>query len=962
MCAAVKRLVLLVIIAALFNWQSSAGCMAPDQKPADQKASDENATKQSQAYSAWTSSGSIFLLTTPDGADLPATARLEGFPLLVPLHSDFFDFEQAKSDGADVRFSTVDGEPLPYQIEEWNPQNGLASIWVRIPVIEGNARQEIKLHWGKPDAVSESNGKAVFNKSNGYLSVWHMDATVSDSAGMLKSVDNDTTATVGVVGSARHLAGQQGIACGEAITGFPTGSKSHSSEAWFRAERPNSSVMAWGNEEAQGKVVMNFRSPPHITMDCYFSDANVSGQGKVPLSQWQHVVHTYEKGDSRIYINGVMDGQSLRDANPLRIKRPCKMWIGGWYNNYEFVGDIDEVRVSQVARSADWIKLEYENQKPNQTLVGPVVTPGNRFEVSSQQLTVDEGARATVKAAADGAQKIFWIVADQGTETVVATDRLTYSIDAGRVTDDKSFTLLLKAIYPDEVRVQKIAISVRNSIPEPIVTLNAPKRWDGRQAIEVTPEISNLAELQAAGADKVNMTWTCDDIAVIKQAEDGRLKLMRAQNSGVLKVTLAIDNGGATTIASTTINVSEPAFDEWVQRIPEHDEQPADRQFYARDDKNEGTLFYSGTLAAPVDSVFLKVYADDKLYVTETGQPTADQRYSLKATLKPGLVKYRTEFGSKVGDHETVLHTASNLICGDAFLIDGQSNAEATDVGEKDPEFQSDWIRSFGSAAGNPESARLKLWTNAVVRDRDGGKGQIGYWGMELAKRLLERHKIPVCIINGAVGGSRIDVHQRNPSDPNDVSTIYGRILWRVQQARLTNGIRAVLWHQGENDQGADGPTGGFGWETYRQYFVEMSGAWKQDFPNIQNYYTFQIWPKACAMGFDGSDDQLREVQRTLPRLYSNLDVMSTLGIKPPGGCHYPIEGYAEFARLIAPLVERDHYGVKAAASIAAPNLINATFTSDERNEICLSFDDSVVWTQSLASQFYLDGEGSRQE
>ena len=36
---------------------------------------------------------------------------------------------------------------------------------------------------------------------------------------------------------------------------------------------------------------------------------------------------------------------------------------------------------------------------------------------------------------------------------------------------------------------------------------------------------------------------------------------------------------------------------------------------------------------------------------------------------------------------------------------------------------------------------------------------------------------------------------------------------------------------------------------------------------------------------------------------------MSTLGIKPPGGCHYPAAGYAEFARLICPLIERDHYG-----------------------------------------------------
>ncbi len=35
-----------------------------------------------------------------------------------------------------------------------------------------------------------------------------------------------------------------------------------------------------------------------------------------------------------------------------------------------------------------------------------------------------------------------------------------------------------------------------------------------------------------------------------------------------------------------------------------------------------------------------------------------------------------------------------------------------------------------------------------------------------------------------------------------------------------------MIWHQGENDQGADGPTGGFGYETYRQYFIDLAASW----------------------------------------------------------------------------------------------------------------------------------------
>jgi hypothetical protein len=226
---------------------------------------------------------------------------------------------------------------------------------------------------------------------------------------------------------------------------------------------------------------------------------------------------------------------------------------------------------------------------------------------------------------------------------------------------------------------------------------------------------------------------------------------------------------------------------------------------------------------------------------------------------------------------------------------------------------------------------------------------------MELAKRLVESQKIPIFIINGAVGGTRIDQHQRCETNHTDLTTIYGRMLWRVEQARLTHGIRGVLWHQGESDQGSDGPDGGYGWETYQQYFVEMSAAWKQDFPNLRHYYIFQIWPNSCSMG-NGHGDMLREVQRTLPRLYSHMDIMPTLGIKPPGGCHYPLTGWAEFARLMQPLIERDFYDKVTTTSITAPNLKKAYYTSTAKVAIALELDQPVVWADALASQFYLDG------
>jgi hypothetical protein len=109
-------------------------------------------------------------------------------------------------------------------------------------------------------------------------------------------------------------------------------------------------------------------------------------------------------------------------------------------------------------------------------------------------------------------------------------------------------------------------------------------------------------------------------------------------------------------------------------------------------------------------------------------------------------------------------------------------------------------------------------------------------------------------------------------------------------------------------------------------------------------------------MGHEGSDDRLREVQRTLPRAFARMSIMSSLGIEPEGGCHYPPEGYAEMARLLAPLVERFNYGVTPTGSITPPDLVSARFAGAARDAITLEFDQPVRWDAALASQFFLDG------
>jgi hypothetical protein len=886
-------------------------------------------------FTDWSHKGSIFILTTPEGVELPADAVVRDFPLLVRLDKAFFDFSQARPDGADLRIAAA-GQPLAHEIEHWDSTAGTAAIWVRTPQITGNSRQELQLHWGKPDASSASDGKTVFSKD--FVTVWHMDEPI-DTLGNAISKDTGTTAVLGIIGGARHFPGGKGINGGESNVGFPRGAAPHSTAAWFRAEGVNATIVAWGNEKAQGKIVLKLASPPHLRTDCYFSNGNVRGSQPIPLGDWVHVVHTYESGNARIYVNGQLDGSNSAKNPALNIAETARMYIGGWYNNYRFVGDIDELSVSSVARSAAWVKLQYENQKPNQTLVGHLVQPGNSFSASTDRIRMDEGSQGKVEVQAGGAQKITWLLKSGETEEVLATDRFALTIDAGRVQGDTDRLLQIRAIYPNHVKTLDIPITVSETIPEPEFTLAAPAHWDGRMPLTIRPAITS-------GAGELSYRWTVSGLATLHRTEAAQLVLERAQSSGQLTIALAISNGGVATHVEATVRVHEPASDLWIARSPAASEKPVDGQFYARGPDNQGTLHCNGIASA--ESLTLKLFTDDTLVDTHTQTPQGGA-YAFAIPLKPGLIRYRVELHDNQG---TLLHGAKDLVCGDAYLIEGQSNALATDTRDQATRETHPWIRSYGRPR-HLDKHGPNLWCQPVWKAEREHLAELGWWGMELAKSLVERHQVPIFIVNAAAGGTRIDQHQRDAADPGNLATIYGRMLWRIREAKLTHGIRAVLWHQGESDQGAAGPDGGYGWETYHDYFVRMAADWKRDFPNLQQHYVFQIWPNACSMG-SGNGNMLREKQRGLSQLFARMDVMSTLGIQPGGGCHYPLEGWARIAQLILPAIERDFYGKAPTASITAPNLTRASYTDAAKSAIHLEFDQPVVWSEDLASQFYL--------
>ena len=124
--------------------------------------------------------------------------------------------------------------------------------------------------------------------------------------------------------------------------------------------------------------------------------------------------------------------------------------------------------------------------------------------------------------------------------------------------------------------------------------------------------------------------------------------------------------------------------------------------------------------------------------------------------LKPGLVKYRVEFGTSDGGAEKVLHTVGNLVCGDAYLIDGQSNALATDTREDSPRETHEWVRSYGGPTGRGDGDEPITTSTAIlmcVRNEDPERTVRNLQPLLLAARGPRRGR-NTCVAVITIGGS----------------------------------------------------------------------------------------------------------------------------------------------------------------------------------------------------------------
>ncbi|MFC1476496.1 DUF2341 domain-containing protein [Fibrobacterota bacterium] len=335
----------------------------------------------SEDYSTWSFSKNFYLNTTVTGANVENDVY--NFPALIRLDTTNFDFSEPLSTGYDIRFSKSDiDQHLYYERERWTLADSVAEFWVRVDTVQGNDNtQYIKMFWGKAGASDASSASDVFKTDANYdfAGVWHMNEDPSTGGSPVL----DRTA------NGNHMAANGSLTSGDLVKGLvgkgidfdrseidylsktsPSGlpSSQITLSAWVKPssldDYDNILKHNWG---ASGGWNIFLDASNRLNVGVNDGTAKYDQITDLSTGNWYYIVGTFDGSNITAYLNGTSSGSPT--AASVALNTSADLLIAGNTAGSAFNGIIDEAVVSSTARSADWIKLCYENQRLAQTLV-----------------------------------------------------------------------------------------------------------------------------------------------------------------------------------------------------------------------------------------------------------------------------------------------------------------------------------------------------------------------------------------------------------------------------------------------------------------------------------------------------------------------------------------------------------------------------------------------------------------
>ena len=393
------------------------------------------------------------------------------------------------------------------------------------------------------------------------------------------------------------------------------------------------------------------------------------------------------------------------------------------------------------------------------------------------------------------------------------------------------------------------------------------------------------------------------------------------------------------------------------------DQVPRDLQLYPRNASNQAEVVISGKVGGTgYTKIGVQVLREGVLsnVVSQVLTPSAaSSAFTLTTAIRAEAAEYSFRVFSYKGTDSTLVTERKRVVCGDVYIIYGQSNALALaglDIYYSfnfDDKYMRNAVYPYG---GKPADI---AWYAAKQP-----YASVGGFGLSLQRFILETYKIPTCVINGAQGGVAISaLITRNANNPADPTTYYGDMLYRAQWAGVAKQAKAIIWKHGEEDAGTGIPG-------YAGKFTTLYNQLRQDYGTAFRFYVGQINilpPKS------DSAAALRDFQRRTRFLFPNTGAIATVGTPGYDGVHYTGLANQQLAFEQFRQIARDVYGATDTLQINSPD-IKKVYYNARKDTVTLVFDEQMqmVWkadttltsqltgakyTRQLKDYFYLDGQ-----
>jgi hypothetical protein len=387
---------------------------------------------------------------------------------------------------------------------------------------------------------------------------------------------------------------------------------------------------------------------------------------------------------------------------------------------------------------------------------------------------------------------------------------------------------------------------------------------------------------------------------------------------------------------------------------------PMPSQLFQRDDFNKAIIPVKGKIYTEgYTDISLLVKRDNKNYSwkkQKLSYQTAEPKnapFSFETEIKAELSEYSFYVYLFKGSDSLLVKEQNGIICGDVILVYGQSNALASDsivIAQFNDENQ------FGRTAYANYDTNEYLW----LPTKRWNYWSVGMIGLEIQKQLINKYKIPIAIINGAIGNTSIvALMLRDEKYHNNPTTIYGKLLKKSEGLGFAKKVRAIVWRQGESEA-LDGNYK----NEYPKNFDIFRKQLLEDYPALKKIYTYQ---NNIYFGGQPNAGNLRDYQRNIKSIYPDCEALATFGTLGFDGLHYNFDGYQQNGEEMSRLIARDFLQSTDILEIDSPNIKKAYFTA-QKDSLILEFDKNQKLSfpnevksngisLNLKDYFYLDGK-----